>query len=373
MKVLRNAKSSNIFKIDDTNTEIFFVAIKDNDVIEFSPNECIFKIKNNTGYLMEITNIKIENKILSFKSNQLSQLPVGDYYIELWVNEDDGISIYPDNGFCKISINENTLNKIGTMPSNIGWSNVIEELKKYIDDRLDGNGGNETPGKSATIEIGKVTTLSPDMNATVVNVGNDINAIFDFGIPKGDTGLQGEPGPQGPKGDTGAIGPRGEPGIAGPAGTDGLSATISIGKVETVDSTQSASVVNVGNETNAVLDFQIPKGANGEIPNINIETTSVTGYGDWNVYGYLYRIPVGDKYLYAANVSATTNSPFTGTAPIFKLPAVFPNWSDVPAACRNGYVGTFVKYDDDYGYLSLRDTLPANTEVHINFSIIRDS
>lgn len=43
-------------------------------------------------------------------------------------------------------------------------------------------------GAAATIQVGTVTTLEPGQNATVTNVGTSGAAVFDFGIPKGETG-----------------------------------------------------------------------------------------------------------------------------------------------------------------------------------------
>ena len=43
-------------------------------------------------------------------------------------------------------------------------------------------------GKAATITIGQVTTLPSGSEATVENVGTNNNAIFNFGIPKGEKG-----------------------------------------------------------------------------------------------------------------------------------------------------------------------------------------
>ena len=48
-----------------------------------------------------------------------------------------------------------------------------------------------TPGKSATIQIGSVTTLDAGSQATVINVGTENEAIFNFGIPKGEPGSGG--------------------------------------------------------------------------------------------------------------------------------------------------------------------------------------
>ncbi len=52
-------------------------------------------------------------------------------------------------------------------------------------------------GEAATVDIGTVTTLAPGESVTVTNSGTVSDAIFNFGIPKGDkgeTGNQGDPG-----------------------------------------------------------------------------------------------------------------------------------------------------------------------------------
>lgn len=49
-------------------------------------------------------------------------------------------------------------------------------------------------GTAATIQVGNVTTLEPGENATVTNVGTENNAIFNFGIPKGEPGQDGSGG-----------------------------------------------------------------------------------------------------------------------------------------------------------------------------------
>lgn len=55
-----------------------------------------------------------------------------------------------------------------------------------------GNDGND--GAAATCDAGNTTTLAPGSNATVVNVGTTAAAVFDFGIPEGVKGDQGDPG-----------------------------------------------------------------------------------------------------------------------------------------------------------------------------------
>lgn len=88
-------------------------------------------------------------------------------------------------------------------------------------------------------------------------------------MPRGPQGVKGDTGatgPQGPKGDTGATGPQGPQGEPGKDGRDGqgIAATVEVGTTTTGEAGTSAAVVNVGNETHAVLNFTIPRGAKGE-------------------------------------------------------------------------------------------------------------
>ena len=69
-----------------------------------------------------------------------------------------------------------------------------------------------------TISLGTVQTGDPDTSLLITNTGTSTDAIFNFTIPRGSTGLQGPQGEQGIKGDTGDQGPAG---LQGPAGAEG--------------------------------------------------------------------------------------------------------------------------------------------------------
>ena len=47
------------------------------------------------------------------------------------------------------------------------------------------------PGQSATIKVGTVTTSEPGTEASVTNIGDSLNAVLDFVIPRGSTGEKG--------------------------------------------------------------------------------------------------------------------------------------------------------------------------------------
>ena len=100
---------------------------------------------------------------------------------------------------------------------------------------------------SKTLATGAAATVTKTETAGVVNL--------EFGLPrgaKGDKGETGATGPQGPKGATGATGPQ------GPA------ATVTVGTVTTGAAGTAASVTNSGTDTAAVLDFVLPRGADGQ-------------------------------------------------------------------------------------------------------------
>ena len=115
----------------------------------------------------------------------------------------------------------------------------------------------------ATIKVGKVETIEPILPAEVINTGTAEDVILDFKIPKGVQGIEGKTGPQGIqgiKGERGEVGPQGMKGERGERGPT----TIKVGKVETIEPTLPAEVINTGTAEDVILDFKIPKGDKGE-------------------------------------------------------------------------------------------------------------
>ena len=112
--------------------------------------------------------------------------------------------------------------------------------------------------------------------------------------PEGPAGPQGPEGPQGPQGETGPAGPQGETGSQGergergPAGADGVSATITVGTVETLPANTSAYVNNVGTTTDAIFNFGIPQGIQGSSANALSMPTVVDSLPETGEAGVFY-------------------------------------------------------------------------------------
>lgn len=125
-------------------------------------------------------------------------------------------------------------------------------------------------GNAATVSVGSTTTLPVGQDATVQNVGTLYNAVLNFGIP------QGPRGPQGATGATGAKGDKGDQGNPGPQGEKGTNATVYIGTTTTGEPGTQAGVYNSGTDSNAVLNFTIPRGDVGPMPTIAQTTGQAT-------------------------------------------------------------------------------------------------
>ena len=202
------------------------------------------------------------------------------------------------------------------------------------------------PGTAATISVGSTSTGAPGTSASVTNAGTSSAAVLNFVIPKGDKGDTGETGPAGTPGAAATVtvgttatgnpgtnasvtnsgtssaavlnftiprGAKGEQGIQGPAGdpgTPGSAATIAVGATQTSNPGTSASVVNSGTSSAAVLDFTIPRGDKGEQGNpgsaatvaVGTVTTglpgtsaTVTNVGTSSAAVFDFTIPRGDK------------------------------------------------------------------------------
>lgn len=101
-------------------------------------------------------------------------------------------------------------------------------------------------GPYVNVVTGTTTTLPAGSSAqvTVNNTGN--TSTLNFGIPqgvKGDKGDAGTPGAQGPR---------------------GFAATVNVGETTTGQPGTDASVINAGDEHDAVLKFTVPRGEKGE-------------------------------------------------------------------------------------------------------------
>lgn len=184
------------------------------------------------------------------------------------------------------------------------------------------DGRDGTDGRSAEMRIGAVETLQPTQSAYVINTGTSLNAVLDFGIPRGEKGEQGERGLQGERGEQGIQGIQGEKGDkgdkgdkgnTGATGEAGQAATVAIGTVTTLQPNQSAYVNNSGTSSAAVFNFGIPKGEKGDTGSQGEQGEK----GDTGASGQAATVQVGtvttlspSESAYVQNVGTTSQAIF---------------------------------------------------------------
>lgn len=152
--------------------------------------------------------------------------------------------------------------------------NILESGKKCnCTPVIVGPTGPTGPQGPATITVGTTTTSDPGTNASVVNVGTNQNAVLNFTIPRGATGITGSTGPQGPTGPQGLTGPQGPAGPTGevgptgptgPRGADGITQTNIYGRK--YDTTENTITLE------ANISQDVPLGSNGPSNGITLDT-----------------------------------------------------------------------------------------------------
>ena len=187
------------FKIDDTNTLLHYTATVNGEPQEFpSDDPCYFQIKNDKTFV-QTAKATVSGSDIALNSKDLASLPVGNYELELWhMDKQTGnTDIFPDDGWLPFTINENAMGNMGDKVTTITMKQMQDRLMealqsqfdKFVADAQDKIHGikpiNGTNGASATIMIGDVKQLSANEKPYVKNVGTDLAAILEFGIPVG--------------------------------------------------------------------------------------------------------------------------------------------------------------------------------------------
>ena len=227
------------------------------------------------------------------------------------------------------AITVSTTAPVGTGAGSLWWNSADGMLKIYYEDGDSGQwvdavnsqgkqGIQGIPGDNGTVQVGSVSTKLPNQSATVTNSGTSLNAVLDFGIPRGSnvsvgTTTTGNPGTNASVDNTGSNGdailnftiPRGS--------------NVSVGTTTTGNPGTNASVDNTGSNGDAILNFTIPRGTG--ITNVvdNGNNTMTITYGDSETANVSF--PTSQTFISDFSGTITSGS-WSGSNPFTKAVTV---------------------------------------------------
>ncbi|QBJ03595.1 capsid and scaffold protein [Lactobacillus phage 3-521] len=96
-------------KFQDTETIISLTLVSDGNTVTIDKNKTYsVKIKNGTGYVKSLdATPNTTNNMVTFSTSGFDGLPVDAYFIELWVIDTNGQTIYPSDSFIELDITAN--------------------------------------------------------------------------------------------------------------------------------------------------------------------------------------------------------------------------------------------------------------------------
>lgn len=128
------------FKVGDDNTYITIVPVvttdEVNNIVNISKNANLkVLIRNEHTYITSITPV-VNNDGVVIRSKNLGKIPAGEYFLELWVTDDNETTVYPDRGFLPLFINENAEGQTGSPITNVNADDLRNELKEWVTNQL---------------------------------------------------------------------------------------------------------------------------------------------------------------------------------------------------------------------------------------------
>ena len=128
------------FKVGDDNTNLTVIPVVTTDevntLVKFNKNANVkVLVRNENTYITSITPVVNDNGIV-INSKKLGKIPAGQYFLELWVTDDNETTVYPDRGFLPFFVNENAEGETGSPITNVNADDLRNELKEWVTDQL---------------------------------------------------------------------------------------------------------------------------------------------------------------------------------------------------------------------------------------------
>lgn len=189
MKYLQNENDTLVFKTGDTSETIRLSARNDNQPITFVDGDtATVHVDKDNAHVKTIEAVLVfGSNNITFSTSELSDLPAGQYQLEVWVKlaSDGSQAIYPSEGMLNFTIDRNADSLEGGAITTITLDTFKDRLNKAIEEAKK----QATPGKSAY-------QLWLDEG----NKGSEQEFLNSLKGAKGDDGATGETGKTGQPG-----------------------------------------------------------------------------------------------------------------------------------------------------------------------------
>lgn len=189
MRYLQNENDTLVFKTGDTSEIIRLSARNDNEPITFVDGDtATIHVDKDNAHVKTIEAVLVfGSNNITFSTSELSDLPAGQYQLEVWVKlaSDGSQAIYPSEGMLNFTIDRNADSLEGGSITTITLDTFKDQLNKAIEEAKK----QATPGKSAY-------QLWLDEG----NKGSEQDFLSSLKGEKGDAGETGETGKTGQPG-----------------------------------------------------------------------------------------------------------------------------------------------------------------------------
>ncbi|MCG0908675.1 prophage Lp2 protein 53 [Lactiplantibacillus plantarum] len=188
--------SSQTVKIGDTTTNFTLVCGNDNTAVDLTHATSItVKFGNSSGYLKSA---KIEPSKLTEPTNGeitvglnadlMKSLPAGGCYIEVWVVDSTGTSIYPSDGSTGFTITNNIQSTTGETITTIAFDEFVEAMNKAASTIAKGDKGEK--GDTGTVDNDGLTKAPAfvELKTQVDNSAVGTNLLIGTATPVSITG-----------------------------------------------------------------------------------------------------------------------------------------------------------------------------------------
>ncbi|MCW6126954.1 collagen-like protein [Lactiplantibacillus plantarum] len=192
-------------KVGDDETTFTLVCKNEDLPVDLTAAKSITaKIGSRSGYLREQP-ISIDNLAklptgqfkFNFDKDTLDNFPTGSYFLEVWVTDAQGTSIYPSGNPLNFIVTANIENNSGATITTIAYDDFVEAMNKAASTIAKGDPGEGLDIKGQVTSVSALPTTANEGNGYLVN---EELYVYTSGVWKDCGPIQ---GPQGIQGKTG--------------------------------------------------------------------------------------------------------------------------------------------------------------------------